>query len=86
MKITEKKLIDLEDISHWCYRIVKQTTKYGPVFHIHEVYFNKIGTPLYMSPPCHPMGENRDELVEDLKLMREAFSKAVLDYDEWLEE
>jgi len=86
MKELNRKLIPLDDVNYWCYRIVRQSTKYGDVFHIHEVYFDKLGKPLYMSPPCHPMGETRYELVCDLKAMRDAFSKRVLDFDEWRED
>jgi len=81
-----KEARELQEVNYWCYRIMRQSTPHGDVCHIHEVYFDKMGTPLLVSPPCHPVGEDREALVEDLKLMREAFKKNVLDYDEWRED
>ena len=70
----------------WNYRVMQQTKHGWTWCEIHEVYYDDNGVVCgWTADPCWPQGETSDELWDDIKLMREACAKPVLDIN-WLEE
>ena len=65
----------------WNYRIVKKDDCYG----IHEVYYKDDGTMetrMVSVDPMDPHGETIDELKKDFELMKGAFGKPELNYED----
>lgn len=72
----------------WNYRVVRRNAEYGPVYTIHEAYYQKPGdtTPFMISQDeVSPLGDTEEELIQDLKLMQNALDSPIIDWDEWKE-
>lgn len=72
----------------WNYRIVRRETKDGPVWELHEVYYEENGTPKYRTQ--QPVGFGSDDGPEDVirsleMALVDARTRVVLD-DPWPEE
>ena len=82
-------------MSHWNYRIMRQTHPDGSItYAIHEVYYNEDTisgwtdnpvAPIHSSDPTLDMDITEQEMLRCLKdqfdLMSEAFTKPTLDYN-----
>jgi hypothetical protein len=69
----------------WDYRVIKQEHPTGTTYAIYEVYYDDEGNILYISKdPENPQGETLTELKNDLKYMRQALKRPILDMDEVL--
>lgn len=70
----------------WNYRVIKQEHPEGTTYAIYEVYYDEQDNILFISKdPMNPHGETITELQNDLKHMRQALKKPILDMDEVLE-
>ena len=65
----------------WNYRILKKGNTYG----IHEVYYDAEGRPelCSMNAPTLEGFESLEDLVGDFALLKKAFDKPVLNYDDF---
>ena len=66
----------------WRYRVVKETDKGGDDFYtIREVYTSgkKLSTTI---EPCHPFGQDVEELKADMELMMMAFEEEPIDIEQ----
>jgi hypothetical protein len=71
----------------WNYRVVKHTDKGEEWYGIHEVYYDKKDKPDMISEdPIDAHGMTPDELKSDLDMMRQAFDKPVVVYEDFLKE
>lgn len=73
----------------WNYRLVKRVQKTGTsdyvTYGIHETYYNERGEPNGITErPVEPFGENATEILKCWLMMAEAFTKPILDYDEFV--
>ena len=68
----------------WNYRVLKHVTKGGSWYQIHEVYYNKddgsISSCSEDAPA--PFGETVEELQEVVELMKAAFNKPIIPYED----
>lgn len=76
-------------VSMWNYRLVKRVQKVGQnefvSYNIHETYYNERGEPSSITErPIEPYGENVTELLKCWMSMASAFTKPILDYDEFI--
>lgn len=71
----------------WNYRVVRKNARFGPVYTIHEAYYdeNEETPRLITVEPMAPLGDTFKELKQDLKWMKKALSLPVIDWDEWQE-
>jgi inorganic pyrophosphatase len=71
-------------ISHWNFRIVKQTQPNGYVsYHIHEIYYNTDGSIwLWNDKPESPYGEDLEDLNKSMELLFKALSAPVINYED----
>lgn len=70
----------------WNYRVIKQEHPEGTAYAIYEVYYDEQGTILFISKdPMNPCGKTITDLKNDLKHMRQALKKPILDMDEVLQ-
>ena len=68
----------------WNYRITKHEDKGEEWYGIHEVYYDKDGDPDMISEnPIAAHGLTVDEIRSDLDMMRQAFDKPVVNYDDF---
>lgn len=71
----------------WDYRVmrravkIKGTKKYDVSFGIYEVYFDNGRVEGWTTDPVEPHGDTLDDLKTDIKWMRQALKKPVLDYN-----
>ncbi len=73
----------------WNYRIVKRVYRIGledyVTYGIHETYYNQKGEPNGITEkPMEPYGENATEILISWSQMAEAFTKPILNYDEFI--
>lgn len=73
----------------WNYRLVKRVQKVGQneyvTYGIHETYYNERGEPNSITErPIEPYGENATDLLKCWMSMSFAFTKPILDYDEFV--
>ena len=73
----------------WNHRIVKRVQKLGSeeftTYGIYEVYYDERGQPNGITEsPVEPFGENATELLVSWGMMVSAFTKPILDYDEFV--
>lgn len=73
----------------WNHRVVKRVQKLGSEeftsYGIHEVFYDEKGQPNGITEsPVEPFGENATELLESWTMMCSAFTKPILDYDEFV--
>lgn len=68
----------------WNYRVVRRQGPDGPVFGIHEVYYNGEDEPRSCTKkPVGPMSDDVEELMKEIDRMKQALDKPVLDYEEF---
>ena len=66
----------------WNYRLIRRQTEFGEEIAIHEVYYDEDGEPRSCSKEPVPVaGEDIEVFEKDVDLMKQAFSKDVLDYE-----
>ena len=71
-------------MSTWNYRIVKTKGSLYDEYEIREVFYDEIGNPTFcIDEPSCPYGETIEELKEDYELMKKAFDKPVLNYEDF---
>jgi hypothetical protein len=73
----------------WNYRLVKRVQGVGSndyvTYGIHETYYNQRGEPNGITErPVEPFGENATDALQCWSMMAEAFTKPILDYDEFV--
>lgn len=73
----------------WNYRLIKRVQRVGQneyvTYGIHETYYNEKGQPQSITErPVEPYGENATEILSSWMAMGEAFTKPILDYDEFV--
>lgn len=69
----------------WDYRVIRQNHPTGTTYAIYEVYYDDQGNILFIGKnPENPQGETLAELTNDLKCMRQALKRPLLDMDEVL--
>lgn len=73
----------------WNYRLVKRVQRVSlndyVTYGIHETYYNEKGEPNGITErPVEPYGENATEILQCWSQMAEAFTKPILDYDEFV--
>ena len=73
----------------WNHRIVKRVQKLGSEeftsYGIYEVYYDEKGQPNGITEsPVEPFGENATELLASWTMMSGAFTKPILDYEEFV--
>jgi hypothetical protein len=65
-----KKFNEKEKDMSWNYRVIKHDEKETVYYNIHEVYYDKKGKVDGISlENIAPMGETKEEVIEDLKIM-----------------
>jgi hypothetical protein len=68
----------------WNYRITKHTDKGEEWYGIHEVYYDKDDKPEMISEnPIAAHGLTVDEIKSDLDMMRSAFVKPIVNYEDF---
>ena len=66
----------------WNYRVMKHTDGMGEWYFLHEVYYDKGKVVNCTENPIAPFGETPKELQQNLELMKKAFDKPTLSYEE----
>lgn len=70
-------------IDHWNYRVLAQDYAGEMVYSINEVFYDEHGNPIdYVKVPVIMIGADKEELIQDIQVMLEAFSEEVLFIDE----
>ncbi len=72
-------------MSHWNYRVFRHEYTHGgeQYYEIHECYYDDDGNVNgWTENAICPYGDTPEELESVLKMMGEAFSKPILDYEE----
>lgn len=77
--------IDFPDFSGgWNYRMVRREGEHEPVVGIHEVFYDGDGEPRACSKnPVGFMGEEVEDLKNEMDRAKQALNKPVLDYEEF---
>lgn len=75
----------------WNYRVIHRVLKeeYGAPhqYAVHEVYYNKSGSPISVSMnPISPSGETLNELKTDMEHYMRALKEGILEYDSFKDE
>jgi hypothetical protein len=78
-----------KETTMWNHRIVKRVQKLGSEeftsYGIYEVYYDEKGQPNGITEsPVEPFGENATELLASWAMMSSAFTKPILDYEEFV--
>lgn len=60
----------------WTYRIIRDT---DGIYRIAEVYNGPPNIVRWTAKPCYPIGEDTQELRNDIRMMLKAFERPVLD-------
>ena len=73
----------------WDYRLIKRTQKINSAefvtYGIHETYYDKTGEPNGITErPIEPFGETATQILQCWSAMASAFTKPILDYDEFV--
>jgi hypothetical protein len=73
----------------WDYRLIKRTQKINSAefvtYGIHETYYDKTGEPNGITErPIEPFGETATQILQCWSTMASAFTKPILDYDEFV--
>ena len=73
----------------WDYRLIKRTQKINSAefvtYGIHETYYDKAGEPNGITErPIEPFGETATQILQCWSAMASAFTKPILDYDEFV--
>lgn len=64
----------------WNYRVLQNENSVA----IYEVYYDENGDPRSCTmSPVSPIGEDVEGLKKDLEMMKQAFDKPVLDYEDF---
>ena len=66
----------------WNYRVMKHTDGMGEWYFLHEVYYDKGKVVNCTENPIAPFGETPKELQQNLDLMKKAFDKPTLSYED----
>jgi hypothetical protein len=66
----------------WNYRVMKHTDGMGEWYFLHEVYYDKGKVVNCTENPIAPFGETPKELQQNLELMKKAFDKPTLSYED----
>lgn len=68
----------------WNYRIIRHNDKADIWYAIHEVYYNDVGEPKFVTQePDFPFGKNVSELKKDFKYFLESFEKPILNFEDF---
>jgi len=68
----------------WNYRLIRRQTEHGEKIAIHEVYYNSQDEPRSCTKnPVPVAGEDIEVLKKDVEMMKQAFEKPVLDYEDF---
>lgn len=70
-------------LTHWNYRIVSVGKGKDKYYTIREVYYEKDRPVTVTTKPCYPHGINLKELTGDFRLMKLAFNKPILKYEDF---
>lgn len=75
--------MELTQVSHWNYRLVKRQLDEDSVFGIYEVYYDSEGVIVgCMTSPVTIVGSSPGEALWRVDLMLTAFEKPTLNYDD----
>ncbi len=85
MEESENELPELD--SHWNFRVLRKERENAGVkwvtFCVHEVYYTDSKPTMCSEDEMAPHGETLDELKEDMERFQQAFTKPVLNYEDF---
>lgn len=68
----------------WNYRVIRRQSECEERVAIHEVYYGNDGVPRSCTEnPVAPAGETVEDLKKDIEMMKQAFDKSILEYEDF---